>query len=228
MMKGNTKGSRNQTYEAATEAEKGDFTKPPRAARPGGETTPAATESARGPRTPPGHTVTSSTGTWEQTSWETYDVTAKKLKTDKDEAERIELQDWARGSSATPTLALGSGAARGDGDRLGYQVAPELRVATPPHMAMPMDEPMPATNKGTQIFANIHESADMEERYGDKFSKAWLNNEKPTGEEIEVHENFTAKAKQSMHDLAIARKRMKPKDFKRCLTAAFGDLPATA
>ena len=70
----------------------------------------------------------------------------------------------ARGPlSNTPTQALGSGAARGDGDRLGYQAAPELRAAPPALMAMPKDVPMHVTNDGRNVFANFNESADMED-----------------------------------------------------------------
>ncbi len=164
-----------------------------------------------GPRTPPGDMATSSAEPWEQQcSWETYEVASKKLKTDKDEAERIDLQDWARGSCAIPTLALGSGAARGDGDRLGYQVAPELRAAPPPHMAEPMDE-------HTLAFSNLHDAADMEERYGDKFSKARRDNEKPTKEKIEVHKKFAEKAKQSMADLWKARLVLPPEGLQKVI-----------
>jgi hypothetical protein len=47
----------------------------------------------------------------------------------------------ARGPQCnTPTQALGSSAARGDGDHVGYHVAPELRAAQPPYLAYAKDE----------------------------------------------------------------------------------------
>ena len=62
----------------------------------------------------------------------------------------------------------------------------------------------------------------MEERFGDKFSKAIKNKEKPSREEIEVHAVYAEKCKQAMAEITRAHMLLPDKEFRKSINEAFG------
>ena len=143
----------------------------------------------------------SSNDTWDQTSWEDYEQAKK-----------------------TATLGDGAGAALGEVDREGYLEATDPCTAPPPLDADVKQAQMEAVKVAKEGIARLNDAADREERFGDKFSKAIMNKEKPSREEIEVHAAYAESCKQAMADITRAQLLLPDAVFRTSINQAFGGL----
>ena len=113
-------------------------------------------------------------------------------------------------------------AALGNVVREVYLVATDPCAAPPPLDAEETQARMEACKVAKEGIARLHDAADMEERFGDRFRKAIKNKEKPSREEIKVHVAYAEKCQQAMADITMAQMLLPDKEFRKSISEAFG------